>query len=394
MSSTLRDRDLSEGGSRSPPITSLVVGQKPSYSKPRSPYSPPDKYLPDYKDQVRSVLVPLAVTPEEDEHFPSHLALQQSYGQSFVSALSTPILAAKDPPQSSFGSPTRSIDSHDSDDDEEFSSSLANTESEYDIVTVDDREVSIGHDPALYNSHKENRAYHHPLPINEDSVSVDYDIVSVVDNREPRTKADIILPALSSSAPIVDTAPTTTEFYYTTKKLEPKEESRFYQTYDDDDEATAGLDILSIIDSTEPPTKKEPPSKNTIIPPNSTSSTASGYSTTSSAVSEIDDSEPVSLAEVLRKTINRGAPLFNQGKQQACYELYVVVAEQLSDRHEQLLHSVGGEPSYGAMLKEARDRAATSVVNTGRYGRGAWILRHCFDRILSESRETRQRIVL
>jgi uncharacterized protein (DUF924 family) len=86
-----------------------------------------------------------------------------------------------------------------------------------------------------------------------------------------------------------------------------------------------------------------------------------------------------SLADLLHRTINTGAPLYNDGKPDACYAVYQE-AVQLSLQQDMLRES-----AVGQKLREASESAQKSVETDGDYSEAAWILRRCFDEILSGS---------
>jgi hypothetical protein len=84
------------------------------------------------------------------------------------------------------------------------------------------------------------------------------------------------------------------------------------------------------------------------------------------------------LSDLLKRTINQGAPLYNNGDKQGCYELYMESAKYACEQ-EQLARS-----AVGQLLEQATDEAMP-LGEAGNFGEAAWVLRHCFDEILAQS---------
>jgi hypothetical protein len=84
-----------------------------------------------------------------------------------------------------------------------------------------------------------------------------------------------------------------------------------------------------------------------------------------------------SLADLLKRTIREGAPLFNNGDAKGCYELYLEVAQYACEQ-EKLAQS-----TVGQLLEQATEEAMP-LGEQGDYGEAAWVLRNCFDHILAE----------
>lgn len=91
-----------------------------------------------------------------------------------------------------------------------------------------------------------------------------------------------------------------------------------------------------------------------------------------------------SLSQLIRRAINEGAPLYNDGKRKECYEVYM-----------NAIHAATSEPAiadsaFGEMLSQASAEASAIVSAAGSsedeshaYAEAAWVIRHCFDNILS-----------
>lgn len=87
-----------------------------------------------------------------------------------------------------------------------------------------------------------------------------------------------------------------------------------------------------------------------------------------------------SLSDLLTRTINEGAPLYNEGDKKACYELYLESAKHACEQ-EQL-----AESAVGQLLGQACDEAM-ALGETGDYDEAAWVLRRSFDDILEPSKK-------
>jgi len=85
-----------------------------------------------------------------------------------------------------------------------------------------------------------------------------------------------------------------------------------------------------------------------------------------------------SLVGLLKRTINEGAPIYNHGDHKGCHELYLNTANYAS-KQEYLIHSKVGQ------LLERATTEAIPLSEAGDYGEAAWVLRSCFDDILSRS---------
>lgn len=83
------------------------------------------------------------------------------------------------------------------------------------------------------------------------------------------------------------------------------------------------------------------------------------------------------LSQTIRRTINQGSPLYNEGKQRECFDLYLKTAKLVVSQE------LTAKSSVGELLSQAVDEAA-ELEKEEKYGEGAWVLRHCFDDILSK----------
>jgi hypothetical protein len=97
------------------------------------------------------------------------------------------------------------------------------------------------------------------------------------------------------------------------------------------------------------------------------------------------------LDQLLRRTIRLGAHLYNEGKHQACYEMYVQTVEIA------LLQPSLAESVNGLLLRDACKKAVAATASTNReavgiknYKEAAWILRRCFDSILRSNHTCRR----
>ena len=108
--------------------------------------------------------------------------------------------------------------------------------------------------------------------------------------------------------------------------------------------------------------------------------------------------ERVSLPQILRRAIKRGAPLYNRGDHRGCYEIYVAAAEEAIHHQSGICNGAveiaPKKVSICVMLRHDLSQARASVINKNNltcYTEGAWILRRSFDSILSHSRDKQQR---
>lgn len=85
--------------------------------------------------------------------------------------------------------------------------------------------------------------------------------------------------------------------------------------------------------------------------------------------------EMESLSQLLTRTINEGAPMYNQGKKKECLELYLETAE-FACTQESL-----NKTAVGELLQQAIEEA-TELQQQQEWAEGAWVLRHAFDEIL------------
>ena len=83
-----------------------------------------------------------------------------------------------------------------------------------------------------------------------------------------------------------------------------------------------------------------------------------------------------SLSQLLQSAIYDGVPLYNAGKRKECFDLYVEAAK-LACAQERVAKS-----KIGQILENAVDEAIQFGSNSD-YREGSWVLRHCFDEILS-----------
>lgn len=86
-----------------------------------------------------------------------------------------------------------------------------------------------------------------------------------------------------------------------------------------------------------------------------------------------------SLEQLLVRTIKEGAPLYNKGEKQKCYDLYFDAAKYAC-MQEKLSKS-----AVGQLLEQATDEAM-ALGSAGDFDEGAWVLRRCFDQILEQGR--------
>lgn len=100
-----------------------------------------------------------------------------------------------------------------------------------------------------------------------------------------------------------------------------------------------------------------------------------------------------SLPQLLRCAIRTGAPLYNQGNHRACYEIYMEAAEE-AIHHQSAAELAPNKVSLRDMLRLdlSQARGTIAIENSGfSHSKAAWILRRCFDTILSLSKEPQQR---
>ena len=88
-----------------------------------------------------------------------------------------------------------------------------------------------------------------------------------------------------------------------------------------------------------------------------------------------------SLSSLIRRTIREGAPLFNDGNPQGCFELYLETAKFACEQEKIAASEVG------QLLEVAVDEATSVAGNKQaeskkKYSQAAWILRDAFDEIL------------
>ena len=86
-----------------------------------------------------------------------------------------------------------------------------------------------------------------------------------------------------------------------------------------------------------------------------------------------------SLAQLLRRTIQTGTPLYNQGHPARCLQLYTQAARDSLDASEELRQS-----ETGKLLQAALEQAYRPDTDPAQ---GAWSLRRCFDEILDAAEE-------
>ena len=93
------------------------------------------------------------------------------------------------------------------------------------------------------------------------------------------------------------------------------------------------------------------------------------------------------LEELLIRTINEGAPMYNQGDKRGCYELYMDAAKHACMQPQVLKTAVG------ELLESATEEAMEVVTEESPpdYDQAAWILRRCFDTILDSSSSQRKK---
>lgn len=84
------------------------------------------------------------------------------------------------------------------------------------------------------------------------------------------------------------------------------------------------------------------------------------------------------LQQLLVRTIHEGVPLYNEGKKEACFNLYFDAAKYACMQEKLAKSTIG-------MLLEAAADEAMPLGDAGKFNEGAWVLRHCFDKILEQS---------
>ena len=89
-----------------------------------------------------------------------------------------------------------------------------------------------------------------------------------------------------------------------------------------------------------------------------------------------------SLADLLIRTIAEGAPLYNKGDKQACFELYFDAAKWACMQEKITASAVG------QLLEQATDEAMP-LGDAENYDEGAWVLRRCFNDILNQQQQER-----
>jgi uncharacterized protein (DUF924 family) len=97
-----------------------------------------------------------------------------------------------------------------------------------------------------------------------------------------------------------------------------------------------------------------------------------------------DSEEMESLSQLLKRTINEGAPIYNKGKQKECFELYLDVA-QFASEQESLQKT-----AVRQLLQQAIDESI-ELETRQEWAEGAWVLRHAFDEILNKDKDTQRR---
>jgi len=90
-----------------------------------------------------------------------------------------------------------------------------------------------------------------------------------------------------------------------------------------------------------------------------------------------DTTSMESLAQLLRRAINMGAPLYNQGHPDKCFQVYSEAAQM------GLQQPMLAESKHGQLLQDAVNEVSTESDPT----QGAWVLRRCFDQILTSANE-------
>lgn len=91
-----------------------------------------------------------------------------------------------------------------------------------------------------------------------------------------------------------------------------------------------------------------------------------------------------SLDDLLKRTMQEGAPLYNEGDHKGCYEMYIESAKYACGQEQRTAR----RSVVGQLLDQATDEAMI-LGKTGDYGEAAWVLRRCFDSILSQSKSKR-----
>ena len=92
------------------------------------------------------------------------------------------------------------------------------------------------------------------------------------------------------------------------------------------------------------------------------------------STSNNDDNESESLADLLKRTIREGAPIYNAGNPQGCYDLYLAAAQQACAQPELNRSAVG--QLLEQTIEEAQDVATTGTDTTsggGDYDEAAWV---------------------
>jgi hypothetical protein len=78
--------------------------------------------------------------------------------------------------------------------------------------------------------------------------------------------------------------------------------------------------------------------------------------------------------KLIRLAIERGVPLYNEGKPDACYAIYEVTARGLLNMPENVVCSKSRSTLKGALVKAEKESSARSQ---------AWTLRHALDAVYS-----------
>ena len=94
------------------------------------------------------------------------------------------------------------------------------------------------------------------------------------------------------------------------------------------------------------------------------------------------------LEELLIRTINIGAPIYNKGDKRGCYELYIEAAKHACSQPQLFKAAVG------QLLESATEEAMEVIASSDSeidYDQAAWILRRCFDSVLASSSRSMKR---
>mmetsp|Transcript_16737 Transcript_16737/g.27773 ORF Transcript_16737/g.27773 Transcript_16737/m.27773 type:complete len:666 (+) Transcript_16737:135-2132(+) len=94
-----------------------------------------------------------------------------------------------------------------------------------------------------------------------------------------------------------------------------------------------------------------------------------------------------SLQELLTRTILEGAPLYNNGDKEGCFNIYFDTTKYAC------MQAKISESAVGQVLEQAADEAM-SLGEADKFGEGAWVLRRSFDVILEKERSNRRQSVI